>query len=321
MMKKIGLNLVIMAAMTLGASAQTVYDGAGRIDQAGNWSAGIPDTAGNPGVINTADGGAGGFRTGTYFITQNDGDLLNTFGSSTLSAGEWTMEDGTLTTAGFVLQNSQIFVQNGGTMDGSDFTVRSGASYTLNNGTVTLSDDVNFAGGSFTMTGGSVTVTDQFNALTGGTFTMSGGTLNVATFGTTAGFSDGGQIFNLNGGTINVTGDFGLFGDTTDNQVIFGGSTAGSLSAAGLVGSSSQYTMDWLSGSLMSLTLTGADQAFYEGLYTSGNILFNGSNAAAFADNFQVSGATLSLVPEPSTFALLGLGLGALFVLRRRTGR
>jgi len=60
--------------------------------------------------------------------------------------------------------------------------------------------------------------------------------------------------------------------------------------------------------------LTATD---YEAFYTDGDLTIGGDNSAAFADVFQVSGNTLSLVPEPSSTALLGLG-GLALILRRR---
>jgi len=76
-------------------------------------------------------------------------------------------------------------------------------------------------------------------------------------------------------------------------------------------------TINFTTGSTGTLTVAGEDLAGFQALYTAGDITLNGSNSAAFATVFQVSGSTLSVVPEPSSAALLGLG-GLALILRRR---
>lgn len=268
------------AFLASSVHGDTVYDGTGRIDQA-NWSNEIPSTAGNPGTINDVlDSGAGSLRGGTYFITQNAGTLSNSFGNVGLSAGNWTLEDGSIqvTNGDLTLSSSQVFTQNGGsvTAGSDDFIVSSGASYVMNDGTLSVGDDTIFTGGTISIHGGTFT-TDVFNAGVG-TFTMTGGALNVNTLGALGEPTDGGFTMNFNGGTTMVAGSFGYNGDTNISSVIFGGTNAGSLVAAGFSGGP-KGTMNWLAGSQMSMTITG-NSTWAETEYNAGRLLYNGDNNA-----------------------------------------
>jgi hypothetical protein len=171
-----------------------------------------------------------------------------------------------------------------------------------------------------TFNGGSSTFNREIVLTGDGTFTVNGGTVTI-TAGADAsqtGFKSSGAAttggFFFNGGTT-VAPDFSL---AVARTAEFGGTTAGSLSLASL---GTNITLDWLSGSLMTLTITGADQTFYENLWTNTTLQYNGANVGAFSDNFQVSGSTLSLVPEPSTTALLLGGLALAGVLKRRRSK
>jgi hypothetical protein len=59
----------------------------------------------------------------------------------------------------------------------------------------------------------------------------------------------------------------------------------------------------------------------YEGSYTPDAGFFNIYTPGVFSDpiiSFTVTNATITVVPEPSTYALLGLGLASVALLRRR---
>lgn len=125
-------------------------------------------------------------------------------------------------------------------------------------------------------------------------------------------------------------------------SMTFGGTTAGSLTVGALGGSfmpPNRY-FDWLTGSQMSFTVAGtADWA--EAEWTANRMFFNGGSGSdlglSWADainpliGFDAGGGTyfdwngtsrtlalVTAVPEPSSFALLGVGMTALVVFRRR---
>ncbi|MCX6995584.1 MAG: PEP-CTERM sorting domain-containing protein, partial [Kiritimatiellaeota bacterium] len=74
------------------------------------------------------------------------------------------------------------------------------------------------------------------------------------------------------------------------------------------------------SGSAATLTITGKNLAYYTDLVSganAGKIRVGGAVQSDF-NNFQVTGNTLSVIPEPGTLHLLGIaGLG-LLIRRRR---
>lgn len=336
-----------LAVSITNVFAQTTYDGSGSINSDSNWSNLKPSTAGNPGTVDFI-GSSAGLAGGTYFITQANGTLSNSTGGVGLSSGSWTLNGGSVLAQNndLTLGTNQIFIQNGGTVQGGldDFIVQGGASYTLNSGALTAGDDAAFSGGSIKITGGTFGV-DNLSAFDGGNFEITGGEMTLNSLGTAGGGANGGQIFNFNGGTTNVIGSFGLFGDTNPNSVFFGGNSTGSLTAASLTygsGGVTTHSMDWKAGTKMILTLASATEPFWEAEWNAGRLKFDGDNKAALDGllwsaakdpgiglgggyywNYNSGAKSLALgfaaVPEP-TGALAGLLLG-LGLLRRRRNR
>ncbi|NWK55009.1 PEP-CTERM sorting domain-containing protein [Verrucomicrobiaceae bacterium N1E253] len=163
----------------------------------------------------------------------------------------------------------------------------------------------------------SATGTTTINIETGGTMTWENATSANSTrlfLGNQTAGSTG--IINLNGGDFlgaNLT-EFIL--GRNDATGLFNIS-AGTAEFGNLQFGSGTGTIDFTAGSTGSLTVTGYTQTDYETLWTDGNLTYGGAQSGTFADNFSVSGSTLTAVPEPSSAALLGLG-GIALVLRRR---
>jgi hypothetical protein len=289
------------------ASAATVFnnaDGANEfISTTGNWNNGLPTDA-NPGTI----------AIDAEFdsnLSHSGYNVLHTAGTIARGAGLAAFKLGSGTT--WVVDGAGVGYNTRGV------SVGVGSSFTLNQGTADLTNNsrdtsVSGAGASIEVNDGVLLVGRDMIVNTDGSFTVNGGTVTIADEFYTQGFSSSPLGFFFNGGSTTAKN----FHVDKPATATFGGSTAGSLELTfGLdADANSDITLDWLGGSLMELTVAGTDQAFYEGLFTGGDLLFEGSGAGSFGDNFQVSGETLSLIPEPSSLALLGLG--GLCVLRRR---
>ena len=147
--------------------------------------------------------------------------------------------------------------------------------------------------GSFTITGGTI---DSRGILANrNTINLLGGTWTVGS-GTT-----GSNVGAGNGGLLTIGGDFVLLNSRT---------TAHTYSDGDVV-----FNSDW-TGSWENDTV---DLAGWRTELTSGNYSLDDTTitGAVFDANFQVVGNTLSLVPEPSSAALVGLG-GLALILRRR---
>jgi hypothetical protein len=275
------------------------------IQTAGNWDTGLP-TSSNLGTINIDAryiSGTTGLMTG-YFMTQTGG-IMTQIGNATfnLTNGSYGLNGGSaeFNYAGLGL-TSTTFIVDTGTGIGRPVATARGTSLTT--------------GSTLTINGGSMTFNREFNVndtsqliVNGGSLTIGAGA-TVAQTGFKADAAGAGNVgFIFNGGTTTAP-DFSLAASRTAR---FGGSSEGTVSLANL---GTNITLDWLANSLMTLSITGANQTFYEALWTSTTLKYNGGNMGAFSDNFQVSGTTLSLIPEPSA-ALLS-ALGVLGLLRRR---
>lgn len=306
------IRILVIVAAALGshvsnASAATVFTNAdvanNFVSTAGNWDNGLP-TGGNAGTINIDAGYDSNVVLDGYEVTHTAGSIARSANFSGLQLG-----------------NGTTWVMNGATAAISStrgISVLAGSQFTLEDGSANLTDNnrdtqVSGAGASLILNGGTMTIGRDFIVRDGGVFTVNGGTLSGIDQILTQNFATAAGGINFNGGS--TTADNFQFDNAGGNTVTFGGSTVGSLSL--LVGLGNGATLNWLPGSLMSLTIVGADQAFYEGLYTANTLRFDGSNADPFGDNFQVSGSTLSLVPVPEPASLTASGLVGLLVLGR----
>jgi len=299
---------VTLAAYSPTASAAT-FNGSGLVQDAGNWTGGLPTTAGNVGIIGAGDSGEVGNTTALatevsvngLFIDQQGGNIFSTsFRGSEFVSTVWTISGGTMNTLGQSWTSGSSLTLNGG----GAINVDSGRDFLLSNGST------------FTMDGGTMSVGDQFSsASTGGTFNLNAGTLTVGNFGT--GFNSSGT-YNFNGSSL-TAGSYGSSQKVSARTINFG-AAAGTVEITGNF-DALNTTIDWTAGSNYTLTIgslldTGVATT-YETLYTEGQILFEGANTDPFASVFSVSGNTLSLIPEPASLALMGLG-GLLMLGRGR---
>ncbi len=274
--------LISGLCFSLSAYAQTTFTG-GALETAGNWDNGAPGP-GNDGTVSV---------NGTLTGNQNN-DWLN--------GGSVTINGGAVITAA-----------NGGFGDFNAF----GGTVTVDNATINADDDV-FTGTNGSLifnTGSSVNATDDFAAQgfgTGASITITGGTHSaVDRFG----------IFDDNDNTISFTGGqmtAGSYAISTGTATIGGGATllggSGGLSfTGGSIVINNGWTGSWTVGSF-----SGTD---WRDELIGGGWTYDGSlvDGAVFDANFQITGGdTLTVIPEPSTIALVFISIGALLVVRRR---
>jgi len=279
------------------------------ITNAGNWSSGLP-TGGNTGEIGIDAGFDTNITLTGYNITHSAGEVSRNGGLSGLRVGSgstWLMDGASASTTGF----RGLIV-----LDGGSFTLDNGTGDFTNNNRDSVVDGNGF-NSTATINGGTFSVGRDLIVADSATFTMNGGIMTISDEIFSQGFSPAASGIVFNGGTTTATR---LHIDNS-SVITFGGSTAGSLQLTDTFqASGSNATLNFLAGSQMQLTVNGADQSFYEGLFTGGNLLYEGSGGGAFSDNFQVSGETLTLIPEPSTFAMIAVaGLATMLTrLRRR---
>lgn len=296
--------LVLLACAAPAFSATVFTNASGTddlISNAGNWDNGLP--TGQQGTISSNAKHDANITHNGYNILHTDGDLSRGSGFQTFALGTgstWEMNGA----------NAAITQARG-------IDLRDNSSFVLNEGSADLSDNnrdtqIFGANAKIEINGGTMTIGRDLVVRNGGALIVNGGTLTGIEQIFTQSFASAAFGYFFNGGSTTAD-NFQL---DTAGTVTFGGTTAGDLNL--LVGLGNGVTLNWETGSLMELGVNGADQTFYEGLFTSGDLLFEGSSTGTFGDHFQVSGDTLSLVPEPGSLALLSLG--GLCVLRRRRG-
>jgi hypothetical protein len=298
-------TIVVAAALLQSAAFANVLNG-GDIGTAGNWDDGLLPTTANgntPGVINSSNTGANqGTINGTYddlVVSQTGGDVARTgFGNSIFNNVNWAITGGTFasTILGHQMNDSILDIK-GGTLSFASLTARS-SSVTMTNGTLTTNNDMQSQGGTV--------------------FDFSGGTVSVGR-DAMVGFQPT-TTYNLSGNVaFSVTRNMGEIdaGVRTINIGLGTGSASvgGNLEFDGL-------TMDWTSGSDFSFTaaavLDNGATTTWEAMWNLGQLTRDGTNSTTFAQDFDVAGNTLTVVPEPATLGLIATAGALLMVLRRR---
>lgn len=267
------------------------------------------------GTINIADGGVvnvGHFndahfhQTGGTINAENGSLIVGNYGDSTFTQ-----------TAGTVNASSVVVAQQAG----------STSSYSLQGGTLNA-DSLSYGNGTgtFELAGGTLNITD----VTLPTLTMTSGLLDIGTLNGDLNMSGGILAPGDSPGTTTINGDYLLSGGTLEMELagltqgtqydfldingdwtISGGSLQLLLLSGFMpVGGNSFDLFDFnsVTGSFDSIllpSLTAGLNWDTSSLYTTGTIAVSGTAA----------------VPEPSTFAITGLGLGFIAWRRRKRNR
>jgi hypothetical protein len=343
--------LVISSSIFISsAAAATTWqdaDGAS-LTTAGSWSNGLP-TAANPGTINASALGIN-FDNNIigYVVTQNGGAVNGTAATQrNMFGGSWTINAGSLSIDGIVsLQNgtgvangNQNFTQTGGTVTTTGQIIIGSnnlrtSTFDVSAGTLTTRNVIINDGSTLNISGGSFTANNSAGASglrirNGATVNISGGTVSM-----NQEFRSETTI-NFTGGTTTTT----RFNMDSGFGLVMGGTTAGSVTAGTLSGAVTNFSLNWLSGSLMTFRLTDitdwaatewtANRMFFNGQsgtdlnrtwaeVTDSNIGFDGVGGAYFDWNSGTRTLALVTIPEPSSSVLLGLGILVLAGFRKR---
>lgn len=286
--KPLALTALSIALSASSAFAATTWTGAvdADIGNSANWNNGRPDnTVSNDGSIGLVGGSA---------VT------VEMEGRSDMNGGNYT-------------------VSNGSTIHSADvFSSGANSGFRWGNSTLTLDGghlDVDLTQTSYFGRGGEVTL--NMNA------------------GSTVDFVDSVYVGYDSKGVVNQAGGSLVVGGTLTLQYLYNAYpsgniynlTAGAVTLGGLTvndrnDDDSNY-FNFTTGSTGSLTIVGAASNYFDAFIAAGEIRINDatSTLAAFnVDTSVIGQATLSLVPEPSTYALIaGLcALGSIMIRRRR---
>jgi hypothetical protein len=334
-MKTLTKTLLTAASLMLGitvVNAATTWNNAGsdtQIFNADNWSNGLPSST-NVGAFAGANGNATWTTTQgltDYYVNVTAGTISSSgFNARTISGGEWNLDGGSFS---HVSSNGQSLGLGGGVQYN---IINSASSLTVANGL-----SVSGSGSELVLNVGEVTVsgTANLNLVSAGTFEVNGGTASIGgNINMSTNFNAGNLV--LNGGTLTATNL--NYGTNATGKITLGGSTAGTATFANFAGTEASRRIDWLTGSLISLTISDA-AGWAETEWNASRMFFNGSSGTtlglswADATNsavglgggsyFDFDSATntlaLAVIPEPSTLVLFGIaGLAAMGFLRRR---
>ncbi len=287
--------LMTAAALTATPALAETWIGPGGTGDSGEYTVGTNWSGGN--VPNTAGGGTATINSGDVTYTPGGDIAINNGGTLEINGGSWTQVDGG---AWIQLGGGNLVVAGGTFNQGTSGNIVRNAATTISVSAGTANFNGNFiyeatATGALNITGGTVNVANEFKPVE--TFTMSAGTLSV---GNLISFADGPGSILFTGGTIVLDGS-GVYSG-------FYGGDAGTKS------------LNFTSGStgLLRFENYTAAELDSDNFLTNSTIQVNGvTDAAAFLVTESNGGVNVTLIPEPASLALMGLG-GLLILNRRR---
>ena len=247
----------------------------------------------------------------TSCLASSAASFTFTGGNARLGAN-W-QNDGDLTSGTVPGVGDTGLINISGNVTGNTAGAWNGAVITQTAGILTGTWNINSPTATYNLEGGTIDNAGNFNA-NGSTFNLSGGLLQFT----------GELIVNTATGVINVSGSTTIESDSGNFDLRLNNDDAEFNIAADWTGSfisnSDVTEADWITQ-----LVTGAGQADADGPVDTDRLINVGGTditASNFGDFFVVTansggGSTLTLVPEPSSAALLGLG-GLALIMRRR---
>ena len=327
-MKKRVLATAVLALGAVAAQAATSFTNTAAgadLAVASNWDNGVPTSA-NVGTI-----GSGMVVDRTTDVDIIDQVITIANGGSLISDSATSFGD-----REFYGMGTVITVETGGTYMRTNGPARwTGGTLNVHGGTVGLAGLVPFdtgadplvGGMTIDMTGGTLNMAkmpnfnDSETALPY-TFSISGGTANLGGDSDTRLIDEENVFYNVSGGSL-ILNDHSFAAGGNDTNIVITVSNDGMLTTHNFDRNNNATALDDRYVNLLgedgaSWTWTGTNQAAFVTLWNAGTLKHDGANTGTFAENFTVSGDTLTVIPEPATLGLvMAFGGGILFIRRK----
>ena len=325
-MKKLVLATAAFALLAGIAQAQTAMTTSGDISTNINWSSGLP-TLLNTGTIGSgivANRDAAVNIDGQYIIIANGGQLINptgNFGAREMlgasiievqTGGSYVRTNSGSTTSMRISGNSTIKVTGGDViMDGLVGFNNGAAGFTLDvsAGTFVGKKSLNFA---------------KPNPTGASYINISGGSVQMGVVSANNRSINNENIFiNLSGGSLELQDWSPNNADANATNITITISNDGTLTTHNFdrentATAAEGHFIDLLGEEGASWTWTGKTSTNFETYWNSGVLQHDGENTGTFAENFTVSGDTLTVIPEPATLGMVAIFGGFIFFTRRR---